>query len=135
MTQSVSRLTKLTDRLGAVLPPEYVEFLQGHRAVTGEWIVASNPDYWGVSCFFELAGGGKDQQVDAVYRILWDVLPAGTLPIDENEAGNLYLLDCNEGPAKGSLLWWDHERELGDVRTELVSRSLADFLRLLTSPS
>ena len=130
-----TRVKDLTNRLSAALPPEYVEFLRAHRAMPVDLVVASNPDYWGVHTIFELADGNDDHQVDLIQQILWDVLPSGTLPIAEDEAGNLFLLDCNEGTSMGSVLWWDHERNLGEMQTERVASSFREFVNLLKSPS
>jgi len=73
---------------------------------------------------FELGIGPDSSQLDRVYKIVGDVLPTKAIPIAEDSAGNLFLLDCQTG----QVAWWDHERELGDDKTEPVAQSFDEFL-------
>ena len=88
-----------------------------------------NPDYWVVSELFELGDGEAWSQLDEVYRLVGDVVPAGMIPIADDGGGNLWLLDCN--PSLGGVYWWDHERDLGDEHVEKAADSFGQFTSLL----
>jgi hypothetical protein len=130
---STTRLARAARQLGSPLPADYAQFLWGHRQSRRgpDRVVSSNPGRWRVSIIFELADGPAVFQADAVFRQLSDVLPPRTWPIAQDGADNLFLLDCGQGPGRGQVLWWEHERASGDRRTERVAGSLSDFLRLL----
>jgi hypothetical protein len=125
------RLIKLEASLGAKIPPEYLAFLASHSARDeAGLVVSSNPDYWGVRSFFEIGSGEDSYQLDKVYSQVGDVLPAGALPIADDWAGNLYCLFCS-GPSIGHVVWWNHERDHGDSRTDLVASSFQEFVSSL----
>jgi hypothetical protein len=125
------RLKALEEQLGAPLPSDYASFLQTHAAADKRGcFISSNPEYWGVRSLLELAVGPRNHQLDEVFRIVRDAIPAGTLPIAKDWAGNLYLLVC-VGPAAGEVVWWDHERDEGDTNVEHVAHSFTEFTELL----
>jgi cell wall assembly regulator SMI1 len=127
-----ARLAEIETLIGSPVPPDYVRFLRNHREDEPEArMVSTNPDDWGVRSVFEMTDGPDYRQVDAVVRIVHDVLPPATLPVAEDEAGNLYLLDCGDGPSKGQVGWWNHERELGDHQIDPVAASFTAFLASL----
>jgi len=57
-------------------------------------------------------------------------VPSGTLPIGNDPAGNLFLIDSVLAP-DGQVWFWDHEREGHADAATLVAPSLAEFLALL----
>lgn len=125
------RLESMEEKLGAPVPADYATFLQWHRATDEPGCyVSSNPEYWGVRSLFELGVGTRDCQLDEVFRLVGDAIPAGTLPIANDWAGNLYLLVC-AGPSAGEVVWWDHERYQGDRDVEHVADSFSEFIELL----
>ena len=82
---------------------------------------------------FELADGPKHVQVDEVLRLVGDVLPSGTLPVAEDDGGNLYLLDCVAHP--GTVYWWNHERDIGDEHIDKVAATFSAFIQILKPSS
>jgi hypothetical protein len=127
----LDRLKTLEEQLGAQVPAEYATFLQWHRANDQSGCyVSSNPEYWGVRSLFELGVGSRDFQLDEVFRLVGDAIPAGSLPIADDWAGNLYLLIC-VGSSAGEVVWWNHEREAGHTDVDHVADSFSEFTELL----
>lgn len=120
------RLAKLEQAVGAVLPSEYKLFLATHVSQDQPNLAFSGERHWDVRTLYELADGGLDDQLDRVYSLVGDVLPAYALPIGEDWGGNFYCL-ITHGDSAGHVVWWNHERELGDDRTEPVAPSFAAF--------
>lgn len=99
------RIEKLEAALGASLPVTYRAFLRSHREEPSRpvQVVSTNPDYWDVSCIFEIGDAQSYLQVDHCYELVGDVLPDGMLRVSEDQGGNLYLLDCRMGPSTGAV--------------------------------
>jgi hypothetical protein len=131
------RIENLEAALGASLPVTYRAFLRSHREEPSRpvQVVSTNPDYWDVSCIFEIGDDEDYRQLDGCYELVGDVLPEGMLAVGEDQGGNLYLLDCRTGPSTGAVYWWDHEQELGEDRVELVATSFPEFLAVLVPDS
>ena len=125
------RILRLESALGYAFPEDYRGFIASHRvgSVHSPKIVSSKPDYWVVSEMFELGDGEDFRQLDQVYHLVGDVVPAGMVPVAEDHGGNLWLLDCR--PGSGGVYWWDHERDLDDHRVEKAADSFGQFIRLL----
>jgi hypothetical protein len=121
------RLARLERALGKPLPPDYRQFLHGHREDQNRptMVVGANPDCRDVRTLFELGDGPNTTQLDEIYRLVGDVLPVGTIAIADDIGGNLYLLDYL---GRGGVLWWDHEQDLGEDRVERVADSFTGFL-------
>ena len=131
------RIENLEAALGASLPVTYLAFLRSHREEPSRpvQVVSTNPDYWDVSCIFEIGDAEDYLQLDGCYELVGDVLPEGMLAVGEDQGGNLYLLDCRMGPSTGAIYWWDHEQEPGEDRVELVATSFPEFLAALVPDS
>ncbi|EIG56702.1 SMI1/KNR4 family protein [Bradyrhizobium canariense] len=131
------RIESLEAALGASLPVTYLAFLRSHREEPSRpvQVVSTNPDYWDVSCIFEIGDAEDYLQLDGCYELVGDVLPEGMLAVGEDQGGNLYLLDCRMGPSTGAIYWWDHEQEPGEDRVELVATSFPEFLAVLVPDS
>jgi hypothetical protein len=127
-----ARIEEIEARWDVLLPSDYRQFLATHREPDEDrqQVVTSNPEYWGVRHLFELGGGPHYLQMDQVLGRVGDVLPPKSLP-SADEGGNLYLLQCGQGGAHGCVVWWDHERDLGDHQTDAVAPSFTSFLALL----
>lgn len=128
-----SRLAAIEQRLQRTLPGEYADFLASHVATANspEWVVSTNPDYFGVRSIFELGDGPDYAQADRTYEIVGDVLPPGWFPIADDEGGNFYLIYCGQGSTRGNIAWWDHERDPDDMRMLAVAETLKAFLSVL----
>jgi SMI1 / KNR4 family (SUKH-1) len=117
--------------LGARLPDDYVVFLRTHMAEDQVGMyVASNPDYWGVRMLFDASTEPQYSSVTEVLRLVGDVIPANSVPVAEDWSGNMYLL-MYVGPNRGQVVWWNHEREIGDFSVDHVARSFSEFKGLL----
>jgi len=61
-------------------------------------------------------------------------VPHGMLPIGDDPAGNLYLMDLSPGERYGRIYFWDHEIEADDEgqshqkNITLISNSFIEFL-------
>jgi hypothetical protein len=66
-----------------------------------------------------------------LYDLVGDVLPPGALPVAADWADNFYCLMLS-GPARGTIVYWDHEREVGDDRVVPVSGSISEFYSRLS---
>lgn len=129
MLDTQDRIFSLEQASGRSLPETYRRFLETHVEDPNRLglLVSTNPNYWGVRNVFELGSAGTDLQVDQTYRILEDVLPTGMVPIADDSAGNLYLLDCRSG----AVFWWDHEQAVSEHRVEAVAGSFEAFRNVL----
>lgn len=124
-------IAEIEQTLGAQLPRDYVSFLFTHRAVEEAGMyLASNPDYWGLRMLFDTNDEPLHSNVAEVLRLVQDVIPPGTLPIAEDWSGNMYLLVC-KGTNQGHVVWWSHERELGDISVDRVANSFSQFKALI----
>lgn len=120
------RLDALQARTGLSLPADYVAFLRQHRnRELLDGYVSTNPDYWGVREIFEIGDGPAHAQVDLIYEQLKDVLPPYSVPIAQDWAGNLYLIDYSRG---GNVVWWSHERLADDHHVDKVADSFTQFV-------
>src|SRR3954447_15905098 len=71
------RIENLEAALGASLPVTYRAFLRSHREEPSRpvQVVSTNPDYWDVSCIFEIGDAEDYLQLDGCYELVGDVLP------------------------------------------------------------
>jgi hypothetical protein len=121
------RLSALESRLGAKLTPDFVATLINREAIREGSVALVTPHrVWDVRTTFGLDGGNNADQLDAVYQRVGDVLPPGALPFAEDWGGNFYCLML-AGPHVGRVVYWDHERDEGDHRVELVAGSIEEF--------
>ena len=74
--------------------------------------------------------GAREHQLDHVYALVDDVLPPSTIPVAADWGGNFYCLVL-AGSQAGKIVYWDHERDLGDHRVEAVADSLDQFFASL----
>ena len=128
MSTFAERLSKVQSAVGCALPNGYVELLErGSPQFDNPVVVPFRDDVWDVVDFYQLGVGDKDIQLDEICRLVADVLPRFAIPIASDHSGNFFCLIA-AGPQLGQVVWWDHERELDEHHTELVSLSLTDFL-------
>lgn len=65
-------------------------------------------------------------QADEAYRLVFDVIPYGFVPIGEDVGGNLYLIDCRTDA--GPVFWWDHEKSAFGDGLESVTETFSGFV-------
>lgn len=126
-TIDLERLRALERQLGMTLPKDFVAVLRDRDPVTrdDEFVLHVSGDPMTVDQTFSLDSGNQDQ-LDAVFALVSDVLPAGAVPFAEDIAGNFYCLMLS-GPTLGQVVWWDHERDLGDDSVVPVAESITQF--------
>jgi len=131
MLQFERRVKDVEATIGVSLPPEHVRFLrEGPPSLDEPVGVPFRGEVWDISYFFRLDDGPNHKQLDKTCRLVSDVLPEHALPVAEDHAGNFFCLFV-AGPNAGRIVWWDHERDLGDDHVEDVAPSLATFLTAL----
>jgi hypothetical protein len=129
------RLKLLEQRLGAKLPTSLVATLVEREPIHEGNVVIVAPDrIWDIRSSFSLDDGDSSDQLDRMYELVGDVLPPAALPIAEDWGGNFYCVVLS-GPLAGQVVFWDHERDEGDVSVESVAESLESFYsRLVPDP-
>ncbi|HUG94118.1 MAG TPA: SMI1/KNR4 family protein [Planctomycetaceae bacterium] len=134
-TMDAKRLKALESRLGVKLPPAFVATLREQAPIHEGQVALVAPDrVWDVRTTFRLDDGHPDDQLDRVYDLVEDVLPAGALPIAEDWGGNFYCLMLT-GTHAGQVVYWDHERDEGDDKVEPVADTITSFYeRLVPDP-
>ncbi len=122
------RLEKVEAGLGAKVPDDLVAFLTEREPIDeGGFGFSSGDDLYEIRTTFLLDGSGGEQQLDAVYARVGDVLPPGVLPFASDWADNFFCLVVT-GRGRGKVVYWDHEREEGDHRVKILASSLAKFI-------
>jgi hypothetical protein len=105
----------------------FVEGLADREPIRERRVALVTPDrLWQVRTTFRLDNGSKEDQLDRVFELVWDVLPPLALPFAEDWGGNLYCLMLS-GPQAGQVVFWDHERDESDNRVEPVAGSIEAF--------
>ena len=121
-------------RLSGTLPSDYVDFLvkwNGGRPEPSAFSFEESGRVTSseVQCFF----GVCDNRNYGLVRNL-DIydgrVPAGCCPIACDPLGNLLLLSV-VGPDRGTVYFWDHERESGEARMTNVSKVASSFTQLV----
>lgn len=121
------RLAAFESRLGTRLPPVFVATLTEREPIREGNLALVTPDrVWDIRTTFGLDDGNRSDQLDGVYELVGDVLPAGVLPFAADWGDNFYCLVL-AGPRSGQVVWWNHERDPSDDSVESVAASLAEF--------
>jgi hypothetical protein len=122
------RVRAVEELVGANLPFEYVSFLRsGPPKFSRPVGVPFKDELWDVRHFHELSDREEHCQLDVKCRLVSDVLPPFAVPVASDHAGNFFCLFVH-GECQGQVVWWDHERELGDYKTERVATSFSEFV-------
>jgi len=129
MKSFFERIGMVERLLGNDLPENYITFLENGRWES-EMAVPFRGDLLPVTCFLELGKGPAYKQLDTTFSFIHDVLPPDTLPIARDHDGNFFCLVL-EGALAGQIVYWDHERTLGDHTVENAAPSLPDFVSSL----
>ena len=118
--------------LGVDLPARYLSFLsQPYSLPTKRVGVPFRGELWDVHAFYRLDDGPSYRQLDATFNLVHDALPPFTLPIARDHAGNFFCIVV-AGEREGHIVWWDHERVMGDHHVEDVADSLNHFMGAIT---
>lgn len=130
-----SRIAALELLVGQKLPPELLALLSEREPILeGEVAFVTADRIWDVRTSYVLDDGDFRQQLDLLYGLVGDVLPPATVPVAADWGDNFYCLIL-AGPDAGKVVYWDHERDLGDHRVETVADSLPQFFsNLVPSP-
>jgi SMI1 / KNR4 family (SUKH-1) len=128
MKQLPERIKFVEALLGADLPAGYRSFLsQPFSQPTKLLAVPSSRGDFDVREFLRLDDGADYLQLDSTFKRVHAALPSGMVPIASDIAGNFYCIVVMEAQA-GRIVWWDHEREVGDHHVEDVAASFDDFM-------
>jgi hypothetical protein len=124
-----NRQIALEKTLGAQLPPDLLASLNTREPISeGKVDFVAGDTVWDVRTTFTLDGTRTDaDQLDCVYDLVGDVMPPGALPVAQDWGGNYYCLMVT-GSEAGRIVYWDHERDLGEHHTDPVAESLNEFL-------
>ena len=130
--------------LGRNVPDAYRSFLLKHnggRPDAAEFQMAaartSTTEPVAIKSFFGIGMPEGTLNLEYALETFGDRIPSWSFPIARDPGGSLILMAA-EGPRKGKIYFWDHDREAddGDPPTEdnlyLIADSLDDFLAKLT---
>ena len=128
-----NRLAALESQVGQTLPPTLLAKLSGQKPIQEGRVAFITVDrVWDVRTSYTLDEGAREHQLDRVYALVGEVLPPGTIPTASDWGGNFYCLVL-AGSHAGKIVYWDHERDLGDHRVEAVADFLDQFFANLVS--
>jgi hypothetical protein len=123
----LKRLSEFESRLGRKLPPDFKATLTEREPIReGNVALIKANRVWDIRTTFALDDGDRNGQLDVLYSLVGDVVPIGALPFAADWGDNLYCLMLS-GPQSGQVVWWDHERDVGDNSVESVAESLRQF--------
>src|SRR5262245_55341352 len=119
--------------LAEIRPKEFAQFFGKEMRLSK---VEYAPRRRGVSfgtfrTFLRLDDGKSYLQLDDMFQRVHDALPPYTLPFARDHAGDFFCI-VGKGDRHGRIVWWDHEREVGDNRVEDVADSFEHFLSAIT---
>lgn len=132
------QLSALERRIGATLPDDYRQFLiehNGGRPSPREFVAVDGDEGSAVHFFFTLDSNAPFYQLTKKLDVYRDRIPRKLLPIACDPFGNLVLLDLG-ARVRGSVYFWDHERENPDGEAgwdnmALVASSFGNFISTL----
>lgn len=111
------------EHIGKELPSDYKEFIVKYN---GGYPQEPNSiiDNWNVSvrCFFGL-DVNNNYNLGHVLNLYKDVIPLNSIPIAEDNSGNLIVLSL-EKPSYGEIFFWDHE----GIKLKIIAQSFTDFI-------
>ena len=126
------RIQSVEALLGADLPTRYRTFLSHPFSQPAQLLIfPSDGREFTVQDFLRLDDGAGYLQLDSVYERVGHALPKGLIPFASDIAGDFYCIVLS-GAKAGRIVWWDHERDVGDDHVEDVAASLDDFMSSLT---
>ena len=134
MKQLPERIKFVEALLGADLPASYCSFLSQPFSQPTKLLAvpsSSSREDFDVEEFLRLDDGADYLQLDSTFKRVHEALPSGMVPFARDIAGNFYCIVVLEAQA-GRIVWWDHEREVGDHHVEDVAASFDDFMSSLT---
>lgn len=122
------RLAKVEAALGAKVPDNLLAFLTEREPIDeGGFGFSVDEELLEIRTTFLLDGSGGNQQLDAVYARVGDVITPGALPFASDWAGNFFCLMVS-GRRRGKVVYWDHERDEGDHSVRILASSLEKFI-------
>jgi hypothetical protein len=131
MKPLAERINFVEALLGADLPASYRSFLSRPFAQPTELLtISSCGSQFTVQEFLRLDGGPAYLQLDSTYALVHDALPPGMVPFATDIAGNFYCVVT--GARDGRIVWWNHERKVGDNHVKEIAASFDDFMGSLT---
>jgi len=137
---SEARLRLVEQEIGIDLPEQYRIFLLKHNGgqpqPAGFHFKYESGPYTDsvVDCFLAIYNGPYDNFEDyyRTYKVIESRLPLNLVPIAHDPGGNLICI-CISGSERGSIYFWDHEKELQSVLGENVHFVASSFQEFLDS--
>lgn len=118
--------------LGADLPASYRSFLsQPFSQPTALMGVPFQGRQLDVQEFLRLDDDADYLQLDSTYSRVHNALPPNMVPFARDLGGNFFCIVVT-GARDGRIVWWDHERRVGDHHIEDVAASLDEFMNAMT---
>ena len=129
------RLKRFERTVRAPLPDDYRAFLLryngGHPDPAGINLnLDGRQEYWRIHFFFGLDDQEESCSLDWAYEVTKDTRPAGTIPIANDEFGNMFYLR-HSGPNSGAVYFGPTPSDGAGVTAILVSESFSAFLEQL----
>lgn len=124
---------------GLIFPESYREFLLIHNGGIPDNSRISIPGHKAriIQSFYALTNPAKIYTIRYLVETYKDRIPKEMLPIANDPAGNLFLINAGSGRDYGKIYFWNHEQE-SDAETQpyyeniyFVSDSFSDFLNNL----
>ena len=129
------RLTELESHIGWPIPPDLLSTLAEREPIReGAVALVATDRNWEVRSTYSLDDSDEADQLDGVYRRVGHALPPGVLPFAVDWGGNFYCLILS-GPSAGQVVYWDHERAVGDHQVDPVADSIEQFFARLAPES
>jgi len=134
MTPRAERIKFVEAILGADLPADFRSCLKSRSSPPAELLFLSSCGReFTVREFLRLDHGADYLQLDSTFERVHDALPKGMVPFARDTAGNFYCIVVT-GPQVGRVVWWNHEREVGDNHVQDVAASFREFMVSLFGP-
>jgi hypothetical protein len=135
MRPLLERIKSVEALLGADLPATYRSFLsQPFSQPSALMGVPFQGEQLDVQEFLRLDDGEDYLQLDSTFSRVHHALPPYMIPFARDLGGNFFCIVVR-GTLIGRIVWWDHEREVGDHRVEDVAESFGDFMSAMTKLS
>jgi hypothetical protein len=123
LLKSPEVITSLEKHIGKALPSDYKDFIVkyngGYPQQPNSVIDNKNVS---VRYFFGL-NVNNNYDLGHILNLYKDVIPLNSIPIAEDNSGNLIVLSLDTS-SYGEIFFWDHE----DIKLTTIARSFTDFI-------
>ena len=122
------RLEKVEKALGVQIPTDLQVFLSTYSHFDEEvYEIEFGGDVSELRTTYRLDGGPNYPQLDGLLERVGHAIPRLAVPIAADWSGNFFLFVIR-GEYEGQMVFWDHERNIGDDSVISTGLTLAQFL-------